>query len=290
MLKDAMTTLQAAILQITAKRAVAHHTQPETFQNGARRAYVQHPLRHEDDNKLNYMRDRILADITNKAHKLAFIGAWLDSRGDVDTEQIPQVVRKTFTLRSGPFKRPCVLSKVLVCMNCSCCLTMEDIVATGWYLDNMEWILNQDINLCTIHYIRCPECYVKLQIDEGVRPMCEIPFGQHILDAPSTDVDELRATYGFEPRRFLRGQELYHASGAFFNIGGRRCSKPSFWKPFSSVGCAASYFLRTVPSSTSSASRCSIQSILGISWSHRPRASRIADSRMASVPVYRFAR
>eukprot|EP00854_Cymbomonas_tetramitiformis_P009912 gene9912-11738_t len=172
---------------------------------------------HEDSKRAAWM-THVRESLKCKAVYLHDMARWLEASEDVPTLPPPSK-RANFALRFQPFVRPFNLSKVLVCMNCSTFLTLDDVISSGWYLDNVEWTLNEDVNLCNIEYIRCPECYIKATLDEGVRPMCEVPFGLHLSALPSTDLFEMRRA-GFELKRCLRGERMYdHVTDDFYYMG-----------------------------------------------------------------------
>ncbi|KAK3244304.1 hypothetical protein CYMTET_46080 [Cymbomonas tetramitiformis] len=190
---------------------------------------------HSDYHLFRFMRQVVYTDLHNKVQKLDLIektllDSWteLDRTMNLVVDQRSQTFRKNFALRSEAFQTPFDLSKILMCMHCSCCFTMDDVLRSGWYMDNMSYTLNNDdIDVCSIEYLRCPECYQKLRIDEGVRPMIELDFGIRMLkrledndiQADPTHADQLRRFDGFDFRRLLREEHLYQATDDFFFFG-----------------------------------------------------------------------
>ncbi|KAK3255074.1 hypothetical protein CYMTET_35701 [Cymbomonas tetramitiformis] len=209
MLEDATRTLGFGIARIT-------HCE-------ATRAY------HADRSEVEFMRG-VHAKLRSKLELLESVARRIDAiplGGYPRGHPLERDTRRNFALGARPFDKPAQLCSVLVCMNCSCCLTMDDVLSSGWYLDNMRWTANADVNLCDIHSLRCPECYVETVIDEGVRPMCEVFFGRHLAERHGEgyrDVEEMkdavRRAEGFEFRRCLRGERMYDVDRAFFDLGG----------------------------------------------------------------------
>ncbi|KAK3251066.1 hypothetical protein CYMTET_39610 [Cymbomonas tetramitiformis] len=179
---------------------------------------------HEDGHEITFMRN-VFDTVRMKLELLQGVARRLEAipiGGYLADHPLERDTRSNFALRCRPFGAPVDPSSVLVCMNCSCCLRMDDVLSSGWYLDNVRWTAKEDVNLCDIHSVRCPECYVETVIDEGVRPMCEVSFGK-ALAARHGDIaistDALRAK-GFDIRRCLRGERMYDADSGFFDLGG----------------------------------------------------------------------